>query len=231
MPKVLRVFLPLLALSLGGCGALIDPGADDQPLSFPDREFRLDADELGLTDSAAVMPTVACGQCAQQVSSFCSAESCRATCDVPSSACRADVDLVLSETYDLREDGAGFAALDGLAAPILIDDVSFEIVSNTLNVATPELSIYLAPVTVDDISDPRARWIGSVEPIPPGTEGTRMVVFTPNGHRDLQTFLDAYLTPFNLLLVARVSVRAGELVPAGRLVGKVRVLAHADIGG
>jgi hypothetical protein len=229
MSKFLRGWVPLVVLA--GCGALIPADVDDQPLSFPDREFRLDADELGLTDNAAVMPTIACGQCTQEIDSFCSASSCRATCDASSATCKAEVDLLLSETYDLRDDGQGFAALDGIGAEITIDEVSFEIVTNTLNVATPELSIYLAPVTVADISDGRARWIGSVSPIPPGARGTRTVTFTPEGRAHLQSFVDAYLTPFNLLVVTRVSVRAGELVPAGMVVGKVRVRAHADLGG
>jgi hypothetical protein len=231
MLKRLQGALLVFLLTGAGCGALIPPDLDDQPLSFPEREFRLDADELGLTDSAAVMPTIACGQCSAELDSFCSSDNCIALCDSATSACRADVLVALSQTYDLREDGQGFAALDGLGAQIVIDDVTFDVVTNTLNVPTPEIALYLAPITVVDIADSRAKLVGTVSPVSPGDRGRRSISFATDGRAHLQDVLEDYLTPFNLLVVARVSVRAGEVLPAGMLVGKVRVLAHADLGG
>jgi hypothetical protein len=226
----MRLVFPLLLGWAAGCGALIGPDVDDQPLSFPEREFRLDADELGLTSSVAVMPTVACGQCLDEVDSFCDGDDCRAVCDEGSDTCSAQVNVALSETYDLREDGIGFGGIE-VDAPIVIDGFEFEIVTNTLDVATPVIEIYVAPVTVAAITDSRAKLIGTIRPLAPGEKGRFSLTFSADGRGHLQDVLDAYLTPFNLLVVTQVSVGAGEAVPTGMLVGKVRVSAHADLGG
>ena len=214
---------------VASCGALIDPGVDDQVLEFPEREFRLDASEWEFA-AGNVAPTLSCAMCGSREQDLCSGDACRVACDAPTQECRAETNLVLSETIDLLADGVGFAQLEGMTVSVVLDQVKFDVVSNNLNVSTPPLQIYLAPITVADPTDPRARWIGVVDPIQPGKTGAIDVDLTANGRADLQQYLGEYLTPFNLLVTGNVVVHAGDPLPTGNLVARVRVRGHADLG-
>ena len=45
----------------------------------------------------------------------------------------------------------------------------YEVTSNTLNVETPPMTVYVAPMSVMDPEDPMAKLIGTIDAVPAGT--------------------------------------------------------------
>ena len=103
---------------------------------------------------------------------------------------------------------------------ISISSIKYAVRSNTLNVAVPPLSIYLAPNTVTDPTDSRAVLFGTVPSIPAGSMPSGNVNLEPNAASTFQTFTsgpNSLTTPFEIITAATVVIGAGTPVPTGAI--------------
>ena len=100
---------------------------------------------------------------------------------------------------------------------ITISSIKYTVVSNTLNVAVPPLSIYLAPQGVTDPTDSRAQLFGTVPSIAAGSTPTGNVQLVSNAGAIFQTFTGNLATPFEIITAATVVIGAGTPVPSGAI--------------
>ncbi len=100
---------------------------------------------------------------------------------------------------------------------ISISSIKYAVRSNTLNVAVPPLSIYLAPNTVTDPTDSRAVLFGTVPEIPAGSMPSGNVNLEPNAASTFQTFTSDLTTTFEIITAATVVIGAGTPVPSGAI--------------
>jgi hypothetical protein len=220
--------LALGSIALGSCG-LIDPSVDDFNLGFPKKTFAVDTASWNLTITDATFPSVPCGgdgECAAAAGTFCSG-GCTATC--VESTCQAHVTMSLYEDFNLAVDAPEYQTIDDQTAiDVTLDEIHFVIDTNTMNIPSPTLRVYMAPILVIDPTDPQAQLIGVVEPIPPGTTGPRPLVIDAPGREALEGFMSDFRTPFTVIVAAQADISAGDPVPQGMMQGWVDVRAHAD---
>ena len=113
---------------------------------------------------------------------------------------------------------------------VTIDSVNYEVVANTLNVATPELKVLVAPTSVVDPKSPEAIEIGTIPSVEAGaTVGSTPIVFNASGRAKLVEMMSTYKTPFNVMVGSTLTVTAGQMVPEGKLDAVIRIRAHAGL--
>jgi hypothetical protein len=102
--------------------------------------------------------------------------------------------------------------------------------TNTLNVATPQLTIYVAPMTVMDPNDPSVKAIGTIDPVPAMmTEPAHEMSYTTDGKQALVDAMGSYMTPFNVIVGGELQVKSGDPLPSGKLEAVVQITAHAGV--
>ena len=173
--------------ALGGCG-LISSDVTNFDLTLPDKTFTIDMGRWEINSSARdtyLMRTCAgqspqfCNNAVQQVCTMGCSGSCGAA-----STCDLSFDISLLQSVNLLMEKPELKSInDEPVIKVTIDSVTYEITSNTLNVDTPEFTVYVAPTSVQKISDAQAKAIGKIEPVPAGwvTEAPHPFVFTPTG--------------------------------------------------
>jgi hypothetical protein len=108
--------------------------------------------------------------------------------------------------------------------------VKYTVTANTLNVATPEMKVFVAPMSIMDPDDPMAKQIGTIEPVPAmATVATRDMMFTADGKAALRDIMSTYKNPFNVIVGAKLVVKDGEPVPSGKLDAVVKITGHAGL--
>jgi hypothetical protein len=107
--------------------------------------------------------------------------------------------------------------------------VTYDVRTNDLSIETPELTVYVAPMSVTLSSDATAIPIGTIAPVPAGqpTTGPQPIDFTGTGRATLAKIMSSFKTPFNVLVGASIQLTAGELVPSGKLDAIVQITGHA----
>ena len=112
-----------------------------------------------------------------------------------------------------------------------LDSVTYDVTSNTLNIDTPEITLYVAPTSVLKPTDAMAKAIGTIAPVPAGTttSSPQSVKFTSTGRADLIAAMSSFKTPFNVLLGASIVVTASQAVPTGKLDAVVHIKGHAGL--
>lgn len=224
----------LCASALTGCG-LIDSNVADFDLSMPERSFTVDTAQWELTGEAR-FPELDCTDqpqiCSAAVQEACAGDLCFGSCSPEDSNCQALLALQLWSTVDLFSEKPELQTINEQPlVSVQIDRVYYQIPENTLNVDTPELTIYVAPQTVMSPGDPAARAIGTIAPLAAGAvvlEETD-VVFTEDGEQALHDAMKDYQTPFNLLVGTQMTLHGGDDVPTGRATATVNVQAHAGL--
>jgi hypothetical protein len=232
----LRFFLGVGGLLVAtGCG-LISSDVTDFDLTLPDKSFTIDATSwqidqtmttamLNMSCSAApsVCDTAAQAACTMGCSGVCS--STTQTCDLKLAVSLYQPVNLLMEKPDLK------TVTDQSVLKVSIDNVTYEVTSNSLNVATPKLLMYIAPMSVMDPNDPMAQEIGEIDPVQAGatTSGPQPIAFTDTGKADLQAIMATFKTPFNVIVGSTLEVTAGDPVPMGKLDAVVHIVAHAGL--
>lgn len=228
--------LSALALSLGsatGCG-LVDPDITHFDLALPDKTFTVDADSWMLQGADQLVAQTcdpANDPCVAAAEAACAEDTCVADCNDTTRTCDLTLFISLYTAVDLLNEKPELQTIDDEPViDVTIDDITYTVTENTLNVDTPELKVYVAPTTVMRAGDPMAREIGSVPPIPAGqTVGEMRVVLSPQGRSLLADFMGEFKTPFNIIVGSNLLVTQGDPVPQGRLVVRVAVSAHAGV--
>ena len=228
----------LAALALGislvaGCG-LIDSNIADFDLSLPEKEIVIDTSTWQLTDDAS-MPAIDCsdnpGVCSLGITELCGADGiCFGSCNAEKT-CDVKILVNLWHSFDLAKEKPELEEIEGKPLVSIHDQQHpYKVSENTMNVDTPEMTVYVAPEGVMSPGDPGAEAIGTLPPIPAGTliEG-QDVELTPNGRDILATYMKRYSQPFNIIVGTDVDIHAGDVVPTGTLTAVVMVTAVAGI--
>ena len=227
----------LLVASLGasGCG-LISSDVTNFDLTLPDKTFTIDATGWQVNQQQAMVllstncssqPTV-CASAAMQACQM----GCSGSCNTSTQTCDLSLDVSLYRPIDLISEKPELKSInDEPVIKVTIDSVTYEVTANTLNVATPEMKIYVAPMSVMNPKDPLAKEIGTISAVPAGmtTTAPQNIAFNANGKADLVNIMSTFKTPFNVLVGSTLVVRNGTPVPQGKLDAVVHIKAHAGL--
>lgn len=224
-----RLSLALLAALGGACG-LISSDVTDFQLDLPEKQFTVDTADWELSVMGDTFPAVSCAADCAALASMTCVDTCSADCD--GTNCQVHVPISIRQMFNLAIESPELQTIDEQAAiSVTVDAIAFRIDEDTMNVATPPLAVYMAPIDVITIEDMRAQQVGTILPIAPGTPmgTTGQVDLTTAGREVLAAYMEDFRTPFNVIVAATVDIRAGDPVPMGRLSGVVTVDAHAGL--
>jgi hypothetical protein len=232
------IVVGLTALSaLAGCG-LISSDVTNFDLTLPPKTFTIDIGgwkvDQAATDLYLKQPCTMSQTCNSAVQAACMM-GCSGTCNMAQpQTCDLSLDVSLRQPVDLVMERPELKTInDEPVIKVTIDSVTYEVTSNTLNVDTPEVTVYVAPMAVvkADPKDPQVKAIGTIAPVPAGqtTSGVQPIMFTPTGKAALVAIMSTFKTPFNVLVGASIVVSAGQPVPSGKLEAVVRIKGHAGL--
>ena len=233
-----RLAAVVLGVSLAaGCG-LISSDVTNFDLMLPDKKFTIDAsgwqvDTTMTPFNNGTLASVSCSTstvCSAAVSQVC-ASDCSGTCDPVASSCVLSLDVSRPLKVDLLTDEPDLKTInDQPVIKVSIDSVTYAVMSNSLNVDTPEINVYVAPISALKPSDPQAKPIGTIPAISKMTTSDfQTLVFTPTGKADLVNIMSTFKTPFNVLVSSSLVIRAGQMLPTGKLDAVVRIRGHAGL--
>jgi hypothetical protein len=231
-----RLGAVVLVLMGTGCG-LIDSDVTNFDLTLPDKNFTIDAtgwqvDQQAamtyLDTSCASMPTL----CATAAMQACGPDECSGSCNATTQRCELALEVSLYQPIDLLMEKPELKSInDEPVIKVELDSVTYEVTSNTLNVATPVMTIYVAPISVMEPSDPLAKAIGTIPAVPAMTTVTTpaAIMFTGTGKADLIAAMSTFKTPFNIIVGSTLVVMQGQPVPSGKLDAVVHIKGHAGL--
>ncbi len=232
--KNLSMWLSTAAVA-AGCG-LVDSNVTNFDLTLPDKNFTIDATGWQvdrtqamqfLMTSCASQPTV----CASAAAQACKMD-CSGSCNTSTKTCDLSLDVSLYRPIDLLSEKPELKSInDEPVIKVTIDSVTYEVTQNSLNVDTPELTIYVAPMSVMDPKAPQAKAIGTIAPVRAGQTTTKpeTIAFTATGKAELVNIMSTFKTPFNVLVGSTLVVHANSPVPAGKLDAVVHIKGHAGL--
>jgi hypothetical protein len=223
----------IAALAFAGCG-LIDPDIADFDLSLPEKEIVVDTSQWQLT-ADATLPAVDCsmmaGVCSLGITELCGAEGvCFGSCN-SDQVCDVKVLVNLWHPFDLAKEKPELQEIEGKPlVSISINKIAYKVSENTMNIDSPEMTVYVAPGSVMSPGDPQAEAIGTIPPVTAGTTIEEQdVVLTENGREILSGYMKQYSVPFNVIVGTDVDISPGDMVPTGKLSAVVIVSAVAGI--
>lgn len=224
-----------LLVATSGCG-LISSDVTNFDLTLPDKSFTVDATkwQIDQQQADAVLMTSCSSQptvCASAAMQAC-ATGCSGSCNATSQTCDLSLDVGLYQPIDLISEKPELKSInDEPVIKVTIDSVTYEVTANSLNVATPEMTVYVAPKSVMNPKDPMAKAIGTIGAMPAGQTTTKpeQIMFTANGKAELVNIMSTFKTPFNVLVGATIVIHAGTPVPSGKLDAVVHIKAHAGL--
>ena len=226
--------LGFATLAFVGCG-LIDPDIADFDLSLPEKDIVVDTAQWQLT-TESMLPAVDCSQnaaiCSAGITQFCGAGAavCFGTCNADG-ACDVEVLVNLWHPFDLAKEKPELEKIEGQPLVSLsIKKIAYRVTENTLNVDSPEMTVYVAPANAMASGDAQAEAIGTIAVVPAGTTIDEQDVLLSDGGRDiLAEYMKQYSVPFNIIIGASVDISPGDVVPTGKLTAVVLVTAVAGV--
>lgn len=235
LAKLLRAaaLVSIAVPGLSACG-LIDPDVTHFDLGLPDKQFTVDAGNWGLSNPEALMSaqcTASPDPCPQLAAQACRPGQCVAACNAGTHTCDLTLFVSLYQGIDLVEEKPELQSIhDEPLIEVEIDNINYEVVANTLNVATPEMGVWAAPSTVMVPGDPGSKRVGTVPSVPAGaTLPETAMTFDANGKSNLAEFMGSYMTPFNIVVGSGITLHQGDPVPQGAMTVQVSIAAHAGL--
>lgn len=224
----------LAAILATSCG-LIDPDIADFDLSLPEKDVVVDTGQWNLTTDEN-FPAVDCANnaavCSLGIADLCAAGegTCFGTCS-EAKTCDVKILINLWHGFDLAAEKPELQEIEGKPlVSVSVKEIAYKVTENTMNVDSPELTVYAAPTNVMSPGVPQAEKIGTIAPIPAGElVDSQLVELSPSGRETLAKFMKAYSVPFNIIIGAEVDLSAGDVVPTGRFTAVVMVTAVAGI--
>ena len=225
-----------LLVATSGCG-LISSDVTNFDLTLPDKNFTVDAGkwQIDETQAKAVLMTSCSSQptvCASAAMQACGMMGCSGSCNTTSQTCDLSLDVSLYQPIDLLTEKPELQSInDEPVIKVTIDSVTYEVTGNTLNVATPEMTIYVAPKSVMNPKDAMAKVIGTIPAVPAGQTTTKpeSIAFTATGKAELVNIMSTFKTPFNVLVGSTLVIHMGTPVPTGKLDAVVHIKGHAGL--
>ena len=116
--------------------------------------------------------------------------------------------LGVHQTVDLLSDKPNLSSIaDDSGVTVTIDSVQYAVTANTLNIATPPMTVYVAPMSVTDPDDPSAQAVGTIAPVAAmATLTATDMPFTANGQAALKSEMSDFKIPFNIIVGATIVV-------------------------
>jgi hypothetical protein len=223
----------LIAVLVSGCG-LISSDVTNFNLDLPDKKFSIDTMSWNVdqqrADAALNTPCSSTPQCMTAVEEVC-AMDCTGTCN-PQQRCTINLDVGLHTSINLLMEKPELQQINDKAViEVEVDDLLYMVEQNTLNVETPEIGVYVAPMSVMDPTDPQAKKIGTIPTVDAMKSMTtpQKMTFTPDGRDNLKTAMGNFKTPFNVIVGSTLTIAAGQPLPTGRLDAVIRIRAHAGL--
>lgn len=222
------------AALMSGCG-LIDSDVTNFDLTLPDKAFSVDASgwQVDQAEADQILSTP-CGSaptvCMTAATSACPM-NCTGECSATTNTCELGLKVSVYKPVDLIMEKPELKEINDRAfIDVTVDSVKYSVVANTLNVPTPEMKVFIAPMSIMDPDDPMAKQIGTIEPVPAtATVATRDMTFTPDGKEALRDIMSTYKNPFNVIVGAKLVVKDGDPVPTGKLDAVVKITGHAGL--
>jgi len=231
---------PLGALALASCSLVKGTGIQTD-YSFDAIAYA--SPNFGDPATTMTVPDVDCDpasdMCAAMVAFGTSggSGSLTASCDATSKKCVAHAEILVSETIDLtKQIDSSFpsAAIQYGVEAVEVKRVTYWISQNQLNVATPEIDFFVAPMSARLQTDPGSVLLASVAQVaamsttcgdPVYAAGDPKASGEPvcsapleEGGKDaLASFVKDYKTPFQLLAHATLTAQPGEPLPGGSI--------------
>src|SRR5262245_55499691 len=178
--------LCLLGVLASSCG-LIDSDVTNFDLTLPDKQFSVDASGWQVNQNAA--DTFLNMSCTPGPSNLCMAAAmqacpmnCAGDCGSSSQKCELELNVSAYKGNDLVTEKPELKTInDEPVIKVTIDSIRYEVLDpNSLNVATPEMGVYVAPITVMDPNDPMAKQVGIIESVPAhASVASRDMTYTP----------------------------------------------------
>jgi hypothetical protein len=225
--------LALLLAASTGCG-LISSDVADFNLALPDKSFSIDTSgwQINETEARNVLMTPCntapsiCDTAAQLACDM----GCSGTCNAMD-RCELQLDVGLYREVNLVEEKPELKSInDQPVITVEIDSVTYQVTANTLNVETPELKLYVAPMSVMDPKSPDAVEIATIPAVGAGAVvPLTPVMFNAGGKEKLISMMSTYKTPFNVIVGSTLTVSEGQPIPQGKLDAFVRIRAHAGL--
>jgi len=219
--------LAVLAL-VGACG-LVDPNVTNFDLTLPSKTYSLDTMQYG----SGQVVGAACGAvpmtCETLAKNACEGGTCEGACD--GGKCTLTVHVSKWKAVDLVNEKSELATIqDQPILDVTVDDITYTVTENSLNIATPPFKIYVAPMTVMTPNNTEAKQIGVIPAVAPGTTpGPADVQLGKDGRSILAMRMGDYRTPFNIIVAADLVVTPGTPVPTGKITANINVKAHAGL--
>ena len=229
--------LCLGAVLMSGCG-LIQSDVTNFDLTLPDKSFSVDASGWQVTQQQAdAFLGTSCSSdtiCSSAASTACPM-NCSGKCG-GSGKCSLFLNVSVYKSIDLVMEKPELKSInDQPVIKVTIDSVKYAVNANTLNIATPVLGVYVAPLNVMDPYNAMATQIGTVEMVPAGTTvASRDMTYTPNGKQALVDIMSTYKNPFNVIVgtgpgIDPIILMQGSQVPTGKLDAVIQITAHAGL--
>ena len=210
----------IAALGLVGCG-LISTDITRLTFDLPTQTYTFDTAQWNIPPAldGAAFPSVPCppdGDCCTLGSA--AGLSCTTTpLSCMSGTCGASLPESQATLINLSTDVMPSLSSYTSLASISISSIKYTVTSNTLNVAVPPLSIYLAPYGVTDPTNSQAQLFGTVPSIAVGSTPSGNVTLVSNAASIFQMFTAKLSMSFEIITAATVVIGAGTPVPTGAI--------------
>jgi hypothetical protein len=219
------ILLLVAPLAAGGC--IFAGNSISVPYDLPPQEFAQDfGSQMGTLDhvSCAMGGDAACALVPVPMGFV-------ATCDATAVECKLTDDVRLVQNIDLsqQKDFPSQVAMSSAVKGVTVGAVHYWTPSNTLDIPTPPIDVYVGSQSVQKETDQGAAKLGTVPSLPAG-QVTNCRNGTP-GHQDaycdmpidpvgqaaLGNLAKDYATPFNVVVVTHLVVHGADPIPAGKL--------------
>lgn len=213
------------------CG-LISSDVTDFPLSIKERTFSIDTaswmiDEASAHDALNANCSQAPAVCDAGAQAACT--DCSGACNATSHTCDLTLQVAAIQMIDLATEQSELMGIDSeKAIHVTIDGATYVVDDNSLSVATPPLTIYVAPVSVVT-PGANATAVGTVPSLPAmgKTSGETTIEYADGGREALTAAMKQWNTPFNLLVGASIVLTKDTPDPTGAATAKLHIKAHA----
>jgi hypothetical protein len=233
-----RILVPFvaLALSVGGCGLV---GGIQTDYSFDALTYA--SPMFGDSSSTDKVPDVDCTPGGADVCSVAGATlplaNLELSCNATLKKCVASAEVRASEPIDLSkqtENSFPMQAIQFGVEVVEVKRVTYWIETNALNLPTPPIAIYVAPMAAKDETDQRATLLATIATVPAKStacgdpaypDGDKKSHGAPvcsaplpeAGKNALAEFVKDFKTPFQIIAHTIVVAKPGDPIPSGSI--------------
>jgi hypothetical protein len=200
--------MPMLALLAAGCGLI---SSDITRLTFllPTKTYSFDAQTWNLP--AGGVPNVGCttaADCCPPGATDCASLAC------DGGSCALHQQVIVTQRVNLAQEVPQLASHNYQSlADVFIDNITY-MVTSTLNIDLPEITLYLAPDGATQAS--QGQKFGTVPPTPHMSMHSGDVMLESDAQTTFKTYAQDVTTPFTFIATTTVVVAGGTPVPSGK---------------